>query len=88
MSTPSLPSPVTQLDRFYYYRPLAFFKGTVFKCAGFGAEKPEHRAFYEKHFTQVKEQGFLPGCVILQGYHGDRIEQVNGQWRDYSLLDS
>lgn len=81
-------APVTQLDRSYYYRPLAFFGGKVFKCAGFGAENPEHRAFYTNHFNTAKEKGFLPGCVILEGYHGDRIEMVDGKPRDYSLLDS
>lgn len=62
------------MSRKYYYRPLSFYGGKVLKCAGFGAEKAEHREFYEKHFNTDLDKGrFLSGVQILDGYHGERI---------------
>lgn len=52
---------VPEMHRSYYYRP--GFGGL--KCAGFGAESPEHLAFFLPHFGA--------GTVILRGYHGDMI---------------
>jgi hypothetical protein len=68
---------VTETDRFYYYRPCVFDGGNTLKCAGFGAEKSEHRAFYLPHFAKGDKENFLlPGCFVLQGYHGDQISKA------------
>jgi hypothetical protein len=61
-------------ERLYYYRPIAHYRGKVLKCAGHGAETPSHRAFYEPYFNTKRDDGFLPGVVILAGYRGDRID--------------
>jgi hypothetical protein len=62
------------MNKQYYYRPLSFYGGKVLKCAGAGAEKAEHREFYEKHFNTDLDNGkFLSGVVILNGYRGDTI---------------
>ena len=66
----------SQTERVYYYRPCQFDNGQTFKCAGHGAEKPEHRAFYLPHFDSpvgLERTYLLPGVVMLQGYHGDQI---------------
>ena len=62
----------------YYYRPLAFFDGKVYKCAGHGAEMPSHRAFFEAYYNTPSswpsyDTGHLPGVIITDGYKGDRI---------------
>ena len=59
----------------FYYRPLAAFQGTVLKCAGHGAESPEHRDFFTRWYDDHTENGvYLPGVQVLTGYHGDRID--------------
>jgi hypothetical protein len=64
----------------YYYRPIAFYGGKLWKCAGHGAEKPEHRAFYEPYFARRgdDDKTFLRGCKVMP-YAGDRVEIVDGQ---------
>jgi len=59
-------------NRLYYYRPL-LNNESVLKCAGFGAEKPEHRAFFEKHFTENADATFAAGAPVISTYQGDRI---------------
>ena len=70
--------------RLYYYRPLAL-DGSIYKCAGFGAENHFHRAFYEDYFNSeenCRERGFRSGVVILEGYRGDRIvRDESGNWQ-------
>lgn len=68
------------MEKKYYYRPIAFYNGKVLKCAGHGAENANHREFFEPYFAENKDASqhasgcaFLPGVVILDGYHGDRI---------------
>jgi hypothetical protein len=74
MKTTKTGTTATDIKRQFYYRPLSFYGGKILKCAGHGAENPEHRAFYEKHFNTHLEGGqFMPGVQILSGYHGDRI---------------
>lgn len=73
-------SGATQLDRHYYYRPCTFDGGKTLKCAGFGAETPEHKRFYRPHFraNADKESSgcpFMAGVVIVVGYHGDKISR-------------
>lgn len=66
----------TELDRHYYYRPCQFDNGKTLKCAGFGAEKKEHREFYVPHFDSAngcENTHLLPGVMILRGYHGDKV---------------
>lgn len=84
---------VTHPERSYYYRPLRYYRGTVYKCAGFGAEDPKHRAFYEPFFNgpgcdpeqhKMGDVSYLPGVVILQGYRGDRIHMVDDEWVEYT----
>lgn len=60
--------------RVYYYRPLAG-NSRVFKCAGFGAEQEDHRAFYVPYFTRTAspESGIAAGEPILSPYVGDKI---------------
>jgi hypothetical protein len=60
--------------RMYYYRPLAARPG-VYKCAGFGAENAEHRAFYAEYFTTHAEPsaGIAAGKPIICAYAGDQI---------------
>jgi hypothetical protein len=69
--------------KLYYYRPLAAYP-EIYKCAGHGAEDPQHRAFYEPFFNSkedCKERGFVPGVVILEGYRGDRIVRYGEGWQ-------
>lgn len=75
MLNQTTPLTVTELDRCYYYRPLAFDGGATLKCAGFGAEDAAHKKFYLPYFAtnEAKDARFLPGVVILVGYHGDKI---------------
>ncbi len=60
--------------RLYYYRPLAGMKG-VYKCAGFGAENPQHREFYTAYFTANADlsAGIAAGAPIIREYAGDKI---------------
>ena len=65
---------ILEQERQYYYRPCQFDGGLTLKCAGFGAEDESHRAFYLPHFDKCDDgRHHLPGTVILQGYHGDKI---------------
>lgn len=63
------------LGRAYYYRPLKHYEGKVLKCAGFGAESPEHLAFYGAFFARNGDNSttMLPGVFVVVGYRGDRI---------------
>lgn len=72
MKNTTLPTP-TELDRHYYYRPLKFDGGNTYKCAGFGAEGIARRNFYIPHFDKCEDGNYLPGTVVLRGYHGDRL---------------
>lgn len=62
-------------ERMYYYRPIAMYNGRILKCAGFGAEDPNHRSFYEDYFTRNgnHDGSISPGCIVVSGYRGDRI---------------
>jgi hypothetical protein len=47
----------------YFYVPLAFYAGKILKCGGIA--------------TTGNAEWFKaanPGCIILEGYRGDRIE--------------
>jgi hypothetical protein len=74
------------MEKQYYYRPIKFYGGKVFKCAGFGAENPEHRKFYVDYFKKNGDQdkGLLPGCIILTKYFGDRVEKKDGQYLEFN----
>ncbi len=75
-------------EREYYYQAFSAYGGTVYKCRGFGAERPEHRAFYEPHFLKCENQGgsnWLPDLVVLKGYRGDRIQRdASGEWVEFA----
>ena len=74
---------ITETDRQYYYRPCQFDGGATLKCAVFGAEDAVHRAFYLPRFDKCEDgRHHLPGTVILQGYHGDRVSS------DYATANS
>lgn len=55
----------------YFYRPLAFFGGKVFKCAGICDASSIDKA--NEFYIDRKEDGYLPGFVVLDSYKGDRI---------------
>jgi len=56
---------------------LKAYHGRVWKCAGNGAENPEHRAFWTNYWTNRPDRNrdpvYLPGCLITDGFKGDRI---------------
>ena len=59
----------------YYYRACSHNRN-LFKCAGHGAEREEHRAFYLPYFNSVEaaeKDGYLPECYVVRGYQGDKI---------------
>ena len=67
---------MTDEIKLYYYRPLRRYSGTVWKCAGHGAEDPAHRSFYEPAFAAnlYGDERFLPGVEIMP-YVADRIRR-------------
>jgi hypothetical protein len=70
-----------QAKLLYYYRPLRRYP-SVYKCAGHGAENPEHRAFYVKFWTKLDtDPVYLPGCIV-RSYQGDRIT-LDDSWDDH-----
>jgi hypothetical protein len=73
------------LKAMYYYRPIPHYNGNVLKCAGHGAERPEHRAFYEPFFATNEDGQFMPGVVIVEGYRGDRITTDLKEFTDCSI---
>jgi len=61
------------------------FDGKVLKCAGFGAEDPEHRKFYEDYYRRNgdNDPDKTSDVVVLEGFRGDRIWKVKGEWVDF-----
>lgn len=65
----------------HYYVSLPFYGHKVFKCAGFGAEKPDHLAFYKPHFERYGGEGTGKDAeakgpytvLILDEYVGDKV---------------
>ncbi len=55
----------------YFYRPLAFFGGKVLKCAGICDATNIDMA--NELYIERREDGYLPGFIILDAYRGDRI---------------
>ena len=68
------PAVTAEQKRLYYYRPLRAFNGAVWKCAGHGAENPDHRKFYQPFYAANKDENvlFLAGVEMLP-YIADRI---------------
>lgn len=54
----------SKISKLYYYVSLPFYDHKVFKCAGFGAEDEQHRAFYVPWF----EQNGQPNTTDRAGY--------------------
>lgn len=58
------------------------------KCAGFGAESAEHRAFYVPYFNSDTQNGmYCAGVQIIDGYRGDRIDAVTHELADDATAD-
>jgi hypothetical protein len=62
----------------YFYRPLAFFGGKVFKCEGICDASNIDKAneiFLVSDGAYIKGRGnvYLPGFIVIDGYRGDRI---------------
>ena len=76
-------------SRKYYYRPLARTGGKVLKCAGFGAEREEHRALYVPYFNADtgRHGEYATGVQIIDGYRGDRIDAVTHELADCATAD-
>ncbi len=55
----------------YFYRPLAFFGGKVLKCAGICDATNIDKA--NELYIERREDGYLPGFIVLDAYRGDRI---------------
>lgn len=88
-TTTSTVKPGTEARK-YYYRPLASTGGKVLKCAGFGAESEEHRAFYVPYFnTDTGRHGeYATGVQIIEGYRGDRIDAATHELTDGATAPS
>ena len=74
----------TRTAKLSYYVSIPYYDHKVFKCAGQGAESPEHRAFYVPYFEQngtghdPSRTG--PATVHILPFIADRITIVDGQW--------
>lgn len=64
-------------DKRYFYRPLRFFSGMVLKCAGICTE--QNQTWFTEACLKEDDPVYLPGCVIMDGYKGDRVHIGNHQ---------
>jgi hypothetical protein len=86
-AAPTTPVTPDKADRIYYYVSLPLYKHKVFKCQGYGAENPEHRAFYIPHFEKHGGQNAMNNSDVklgpfrvltFQGYRGNLVDE-NGE---------
>lgn len=59
------------MSSMYYYRPLAFFGGKVFKCAGICNASNADMA--NELYIEKADPVYLPGFAVVDGYKGDKI---------------
>lgn len=59
------------MSELYYYRPLAFFGGKIFKCAGICDASNADMA--NELFIEKRDPVYLPGFAVVDGYKGDKI---------------
>lgn len=68
----------------YLYRPIAYYGGTVLKCAGIAADSSRKCVAMKAEAapgSDLTADGYLPGFIELEEYKGDRINAG-----DYSVF--